>query len=374
MERVVKQDAGQRPAAGLARDPLALCPDFAERAGRHDAWWRREPAGGRPLLLGYANRDRERPVTRRLDRLAEPARWLEAKRRDAAQLAPAADALPFIRVDLGPCCLPGLMGLEREYGADTAWSHAFIRDDWSNAPAWTLDRQSAGWTLFDTLMQAAAGAARGNCPLATPNLGGPCDILTNLRGATELCLDTLDRPERVAAETAAMMPALREADLFMRETAVRQGVELIHWHLLASDRPYVIAECDLLFSVGPDVAAQVCLPDIERQSRLAPRCVFHLDGAGSARHIEALLEIPTLHAIQYTPGAGTPSALAWLDMFRLIQRKGRSLLVFAPIGEVPELARALSPEGLAIQIDGARDPAHLEAACRAAGAVFHESK
>lgn len=357
----------ERMVSGISPKPgpLALCPDFAERAARHEAWWHRSLAGGRPLLLGYANRDPARPVTRRMELMGEPARWLEAKRRDAAQLALAADALPFLRVDMGPCCLAALMGLKREYGADTAWSHAFINDDWSNVPAWKLDRQCAEWKTFEMLMRAGAEASRGQCLLATPNLGGPCDILTNLRGATELCMDVMDDPGRVAAQAEAMMPARSEAEAFMGETAARHGAGLIHWHMLYSEAPYEIAECDLLFSVGPDIAEKVCLPDIERQSRQAPRCVFHLDGGGSARHIEALLDIPTIHAIQYTPGAGTPSALAWLDMFRLIQAKGRSLLVFAPIAEVPELVRALRPEGLAIQIDGARDAAHLEAVCRA---------
>ncbi len=367
MDRAGTYEKGRRTATvpALERGPLALSPDFAARAGRHEAWWARASVEGLPLLLGYANRDPARPITRRMEWREDPARWLEAKLRDVAQLAPASDALPFIRVDLGPCCLPMLMGLDREYGSDTAWSHAFIRDDWSNAPAWTLDRQSAGWKTFDTLLRAAAGAARGRAVLATPNLGGPCDILSNLRGATELCLDTVDQPERIAAATAAMIPALAEAGAFMRDTAFQSGAELVHWHMLGSDQPYVIAECDLLFSVGPDIAEQVCLPDIERQSRMAPRCIFHLDGAGSTRHLEALLDIPAIRAVQYTPGAGTPSALAWLDMFRRIQSQGRSLLVYAPIEEVPALARALRPEGLAIQIDGARDPAQLEAVCRA---------
>jgi hypothetical protein len=345
--------------------PLELCPDFVERAARHEAWWRREAIQGRPLLLGSVNSNPARPITRRLDLLDDPSRWLTAKLQDVAQLVPATDALPYIRVDFGPCCLPAFMGLDREYGADTGWSHAFIRDDWSNAPDWRLEHESRSWKQLETLLDLAAGAARGKCLVGTPNLGGPCDILSNLRGATELCLDVLDQPERILEANAAMMDAYEEAYRFLHASIARHRAGLMHWHLIWSDQPYMIAECDLSFSVGPDDWKKVCLPDIERQSHVADRCIFHLDGSGSTRHIEALLEIPSIHAIQYTPGAGTPSALAWLDMFRLIQRKGRSLLVFAPVDEVPELARALRPEGLAIQIDGTRDVAHLRGVCRA---------
>lgn len=348
--------------------PLALCADFVERAARHEAWWYRQAIGGRPLLLGFANARPERPITRRLDLLDDPERWLEAKQRDVRQLVPAADALPNLRVDFGPCCLPAFMGLPREYGADTGWSHAVIRDDWSNAPDWRLRRDSRPWQQLERLLDLAAAAAHGQCLVGTPNLGGPCDILSNLRGATELCMDVIDQPARIIAANAAMMAAYEEVYAFIHAAVARHRSGLVHWHVIWSEQPYMIAECDLSFSVGPEAWRQVCLPDIERQSRVAERCLFHLDGGGSTRHIEALLEIPTIHAIQYTPGAGTPSALAWLDMFRLIQRRGRSLLIFAPIAEVPDLCRALRPEGLAIQIEGARDPAHLRSVCAAAGA------
>ena len=65
-------------------------------------------------------------------------------------------------------------------------------------------------------------------------------------------------------------------------------------------------------------------------------------------------------AIQFTPGEGTPSALAWVEMFRKIQAKGRSLLVFCPPGEVLELCEVLKPEGLAILVLGEIAPQDLE--------------
>ena len=89
--------------------------------------------------------------------------------------------------------------------------------------------------------------------------------------------------------------------------------------------------------------------------------MFHLDGPGAARHIDALLEIPGLDAIQFTPGAGTPSALAWVDMFRKIQSKGRSLLAIVPAEEALELSEALSPQGLALLVEGRLEPAQWDA-------------
>jgi len=90
------------------------------------------------------------------------------------------------------------------------------------------------------------------------------------------------------------------------------------------------------------------------------RAVFHLDGPGAARHIDALLEVPDIQAIQFAPGTGTPSALAWVHMFHRIQQRGRSLLVVSPPEEVIALCEALRPEGLGILIDTPLSPGELD--------------
>jgi hypothetical protein len=100
--------------------------------------------------------------------------------------------------------------------------------------------------------------------------------------------------------------------------------------------------------IGPDEYAATCLDDIARQAGEVGRAVFHLDGPGSARHIDALLELPQLQAIQFTPGEGTLSALAWVDMFRKIQDRGKSVLVFCPLDEVVELSKRVDPARLAM--------------------------
>ena len=68
-----------------------------------------------------------------------------------------------------------------------------------------------------------------------------------------------------------------------------------------------------------------------------------------------------IQAIQFTPGAGNPSALRWVDMFRKIQRKGRSVLVICPSEEVLPLCAALRPQGLALIVDDAPSPEALDA-------------
>jgi hypothetical protein len=113
----------------------------------------------------------------------------------------------------------------------------------------------------------------------------------------------------------------------------------------------VVSECDFHVLIGPQQFERLFLPDIARRAATAGRAAFHLDGPDATRHIDALLDVPEIQAIQFTPGAGTPSALVWVDMFRKIQQKNRSLLVFCPADEVLPLCEALSPEGLAVSVE-----------------------
>jgi hypothetical protein len=122
----------------------------------------------------------------------------------------------------------------------------------------------------------------------------------------------------------------------------------------------MIPACDFNALIGPRQFRAVLLADIARQTATVGRAVFHLDGPDAARHIDALLEMPEIQAIQFTPGAGTPSALAWVDMFRKIQRHKKSVLIICPADEVLGICEALNPEGLAILVDTSLSPDEMD--------------
>lgn len=343
----------------ISAQPLELCPDFPAIARRFEAWW----AGGlmdRPIFIASANTIPERPITRRLELLASPEPWLEEKLADVRQTHWVGDAIPNLRVDFGPVCLGGMMGGRTEFGADTTWTHAFINDAWSNAPDWRLRDDDPLWASMRRLFRLAAMAARGRFLVCTPDLGGSGDVLLNLRGSEPLCLDVLEQPHRLRAALAALYPAWHEAFAELNRIACHAGAGLFHWLSLWSNQPYHICSCDFNFMISPAVFESLFLPELERQAATVGRAVFHLDGSGAARHIDALLELPELQAIQFTPGEGTPSALAWVDMFRKVQQRGRALLVICPAGEVLALCDVLRPEGLAILITESMSPQALD--------------
>jgi hypothetical protein len=355
----------------ISEQPLELCPDFPRIAKRFEAWWA-HGALDRPVFIATGNTTPARPITRRLELLETPDAWLEAKKTDLHQTHWVGDAVPAIRADFGPVMLGGLLGGQTQFLEDTTWTHAFINDDWSNAPAWNPGDNHPWLILLPRLLRMLAEDGAGRYLAMTPDLGGSADVLLNLRGSSGLCLDIVEQPQRIAAALDALYPLWRRVFTEFYRQTVPHGLGVIHWLGLWSDRPYMVPACDFNFMIGPDEFQRYCLPDIARQAATVGRAVFHLDGPGAARHIDALLEIPEIQAIQFTPGAGTPSAMPWVPMFRKIQSKGRSLLVIVEeLDEVLPLCAALKPEGLAFLTGG--QPEKLDAVfaalCREAGAA-----
>jgi len=344
----------------IARQPLEFCEDFPRIAQRLEAWWRHELLD-RPVFLAEADTRPEWAMTRRLELMHEPDAWFHEKILDIQQMHRVGDMLPRIRVDFGPVLLGSLLGGRREVRSDTSWTHAFIGDDWSNAPDWTIRDDHPDWRLLRDLTQRVARDAAGRYLLCTPDLGAAADVLLNLRGSEQLCLDVVTRPQTIKSAVDAIYASWQKAFTRLYALALEQGAGLIHWLGLWSNRPYAVPACDFNALIGPRHFRELFLPEIAREAAAAGRAVFHLDGPDAARHIDALLEVTEIDAIQFTPGAGSPSALAWLDMLRRIQSKGRSLLIFCPAQEVLTLAESLRPEGLAILIEQSPPPAELDA-------------
>lgn len=344
----------QQMLSAVAAKPLALCPDFPRIADRHERWWSGKLR--RPLFLGAANGDPSRPILRRLELLDDPEGWLAAKLQDLRQKRYVGDALPTVRVDFGPVMLGGLLGGRVEFVSDTTWTHAFIDDQWSNAPDWRIRENEPWWKMLLDLLDITAEAAAGNFLLQTPDVGGSSDLLLNFRGSEALCLDAIEQPGRLRDALSAIYPSWRKTFVELYSAAARHRAGIVHWLGNWSSRPYMVPACDFNYMVGPQEFNDICLPDICRQAATVGRAVYHLDGPGAARHIDALLAAQEISAIQFTPGEGGPSCIPWVSMFRKIQSAGRPVLVYCPIDEVIPLARQIDPGMLAVIPTGGDEP------------------
>lgn len=116
-----------------------------------------------------------------------------------------------------------------------------------------------------------------------------------------------------------------------------------------------IVQCDFSALISPAHFEEFCLPEIQRQCAMLDTSIYHLDGPDAIRHLDMILEIKDLDAVQWVAGAGKPGAKGWLPLLQRIQKAGKSVIVATPPGDVQEILSVLSPKGLMLQIEGRFD-------------------
>jgi hypothetical protein len=354
----------------IATEPLALCPDFPEIAQRWEAWWRFD--ADRPLLWGSVARPGAAPPPAgpAFGRVGDPPRWLEFQRRQLEARQPAGDTIPAIRVDIGPVTLAAMLGAPLHFAEDeyTSWQDPII-ETWSQPPPLDYDPDQRWVRTVAALVEHTAENARGRYAVCLPDLGGALDVLSNLRRPDRLCLDLFEHRDAIRAAASRIVNVWEQVALRLYRAVLSRGAPLIHWLGCWSNVPYALPTCDFSFMISPEDYRDVCLPSLHEQAARAGRAVYHLDGA--PRHAEALIEDPAITAIQYTPGDGTPSALALLDMFKRIQAAGKPVIATCPAEEVPELCRKLDRRGLVLRPSPLRSreqaQALMQTVSRAAG-------
>jgi hypothetical protein len=90
-------------------------------------------------------------------------------------------------------------------------------------------------------------------------------------------------------------------------------------------------------------------PYIREQCQRLDYSMYHLDGVGAIRHLDALLEIEELNAIQWTPGAGQPQGgdPCWHELYRRIKAIGKAVMpCWVELGELAPLLDAVGPAGV----------------------------
>lgn len=343
--------------------PLEACPHFPEVAERWEAWWRFE--ADRPLLVTAIGVRTGIRWDKCFDLLEKPDEWLAARRLQLEGLRWSRDIAPSIRVDLGPVVTGAFLGAPLHFaaGENTSWQTPVI-EAWTEAAVPRLDPQNRWLRTVRALLERTARDAAGRYLVCLPDYGGAFDILANLRGAENLLLDLYDQPERLAPAATRAVDAWETAFATAYETVTAAGAGVTSWLHAWSAVPYTLPTCDFNYMIGEEMFREQVLPSLAEQARRAGRCLFHIDGPGAAKHAEALAGEPALTALQYTPGAGTPSALERLPMLKRLQAAGKPLVVCCPAAEAGALAAALDPRGLALIPEGVRTPddlARLEA-------------
>jgi hypothetical protein len=332
--------------------------DWEETKGRLTRWWDRKG-----LVIGrYGALDAGRCVHAQVPPPERPA-TLEAFYCDPGfraaqaehQLSRSAfplDMLPIATTNTGPGSLALMLGATPGFAEDTVWYHPC----WENEeepgrlPALRFDPDNRWWRVTEAMMVACAERARGKYIVGCPDLIENLDVLASLRGAETLLIDMLERPEWVAEKVREINQAWHEAhERIYRIIRMEDGSSAFGPFRIWGPGRVAKIQCDASAQFSPGMFRRFALPSLAEQCAWLDHSLYHLDGTQAMAHLDALLEIGDLDAVEWTPQAGieTGGSPRWHGMYRRIREAGKSVQVLdVRPEEVVPLLDAIGTEGV----------------------------
>jgi hypothetical protein len=263
----------------------------------------------------------------------------------ASQMFFGGEAMPALMPNYGPDQWAGFLGAKMTLAPDmdTSWVEPLLRG-WDEMPALTIDAANCWWKAIVDLTRLAAERCDGRFMLSTIDTHSNLDCLSALRGPARLCVDLIERPEvvmRALEQVAAWYEPVYET---VYEAGRMNKFGSTSWSDIWSEGCTQTVQCDFCCMISPEHFRRFALPWLEYEASCLDHAVYHMDGPGQIRHLDDLLALPRLHTIQWIPGAGQPTASAWLDMLRKIQAAGKSVQVIVTVEELKVIYPKLAPE------------------------------
>ena len=261
-----------------------------------------------------------------------------------------ADMLPVANTQLGPGSLAAILGGVFEGGEDTIWIHP--------NPNYTddivFDPQHPNWLLHKELLKACKAKAQGHYYVGMPDLMEGMDVLAAIKGTDKVLLDTVMQPEVLEHQMQQIN------DIYFRVfdelyDIIREGDEMAFCYF-SSWAPGKMSklQSDISTMISVDDYRRFVQPFIREQCQKIDYTLYHLDGVGAMHHLDALLEIKELNAIQWTPGVGEPQGGSpkWYDLYKKILAGGKSIMAcWVTLEELRPLLDNIEGDGVHIEMD-----------------------
>lgn len=327
-------------------------PDFEEAMKRIEAWFRHDVLDRPPVRFALHNAEYSHGpgAAGRWKNLKE--RWFDSEYQVDAFAASLknrvfhAETFPVFWPNLGPNIYAAFHGAELEYGEVTSWIQHCIHD-WEDASKLRFDPQNAYYRKIEEMTALALQRCGTDFLVGYTDLHGSLDCVADWRDSQMLCMDLVDCPEKVhEAVKQADANFLPLFDHFDR-TLKAHGQLSVTWMGIPSKGKMHIPSCDFTSLTSTDDFSEFYLPSLKTEIKHMDHNVFHLDGKGMLRHLDTLLALPEIHAIQWVQGVGTDQPIMqWLDVIKKIQAAGKGVVVDLQLDELEPFMAAMKPQGL----------------------------
>lgn len=259
------------------------------------------------------------------------------------------ETFPVYWPNLGPDVYAAFYGAKLTFGEVTSWSEPLIRN-WEEVDDLKLDLNNVYFKKIEELTLHALERCPGKFMVGYTDLHPGLDCCMAWRSPDQLCLDMIDSPEQVHRLAGLSIADFETIYNHFDNMLKAAGQLSVSWMGIPSFGRMHIPSCDFSSMISPAMFRQFGLPILRREVKTMTHNIFHVDGKGVARHLDAILSVPEVHAIQWVQGVGDDyPIMQWVPFIKEIQARA-PVIVDLSKHELDDFMAVMEPEGLFLWI------------------------
>ena len=313
----------------------------------HDLWWKgklERPLARVILHDAYPlERKTKAPVLSQAncaDFSYTPEEIVDAMDACLSQFEFLGDAFPSVNFDaFGPGVLAAMCGAILDNSTGGVWFFPDKAREIGDIHV-KYDPDNKWSRRIKDIYRAGLDRWRGLVIMGFPDLGGVLDVAATFRGTENLMMDMIDAPEEVERLVKETEIAWREAYEDFRSVLAPQGA-YTHWSGLMSTETSYIVQCAASYMIGKNMFDRFVLDTIRNDTQTLAHTIYHLDGIGQLNHLDSLLSLEKLNAVQWVYGEGKPGPVHWLHVYRRIMDAGKQIMIVGSCEEYLETLKIL---------------------------------
>ena len=300
----------------------------------YDQWWQGKL--DRPLVRGVVEQVYPKPYDALAPILNQsnchdfswtPEQIIDALDSDLSTKEFIGDGYPVVDFACyGPGVLAAFCGAKLDNSSGRVWFFPPVEDPELSQVHVKYDPNNVWSRRIKDIYRAGLERWNGSVIMGFPDLGGVMDVVASMVGTENLLYAIVDEPEEVERLVKETQAAWYEAYNDFAEVLKPQGA-YTDWNGLLSRDPAYVIQCDFCYMISPKMFSRFVLPTLQEDARRLTNTIYHLDGIGELPHLDQILAIPELNAVQWVYGTGQPGPYAWVDVYQKIINAGKQIMI-----------------------------------------------
>jgi len=269
-----------------------------------------------------------------------------------------ADAMPVAFPDMGPEIFSAWAGCPYSFGATTAWSEPCLHDWEWDSPKAVADREHPLFKTVEVFTRRLLERASDRFIVGLTDFHPGGDHSAALRDPARLAVDLLENPgwvkEKLWSSYDEYFPMYDHFVKIIKDA----GQPISTWLPLTSGTSMYVPSNDFSCMISTPMFEEFFLDGLIAECRHYGHSIYHLDGPGALRHLDTILSIPELNAVQWVPGAGHEDVSQWIQVYKRVLAAGKSMQILSVRpGDLPLLMENLPARGVFLFMTDVSDEA-----------------